>query len=329
MIKTFQIIKKVVADMGGTIEDFVPERGCYYVFLKGKRIFLERNISITRQSFISFQLTRCKEITYKLLTANSLPSPTTECFYNKNFEKVGAVKKLEKLNYPVILKNAVGSNSSGLFPFVNNANDAVKILKRELPHYRSMIVQEMVFGKEYRVLVLGEKVIGALELIHPYIVGDGLSTIRSLIHEKQRTTEKRTKFDARLLQTLRSQKVSLSSVIPKNKTIFFKRNSGWDEGGEARDVTDLVHKDVRDICVSASKTVGKYLVGIDVICKDITKKQSKKSFNILEINGRPDIYIHYNPTYGKSRNVLKDIINYLVKASAPFSARNTKGGSKK
>ncbi len=107
----------------------------------------------------------------------------------------------------------------------------------------------------------------------------------------------------------------LSTVIPKNKIIYIKRNSCLAEGGETRDVTDLVHDDVKKICVSASKTVGKYLIGVDAICKDISKKQTKISFNILEINGKPDIFIHYNPTYGKSRSVFKDILKFLVKVS--------------
>lgn len=65
--------------------------------------------------------------------------------------------------------------------------------------------------------------------------------------------------------------------------------------------------------MKASKVVGRYLVRIDVICDDISKKPSKKSFNILDINGKPDLYIHFEPDLGKARDVLKDIINFLIK----------------
>ena len=321
MKKSLQIIKEVIAEMGGTIEEFVPERGCYYINIKGKRVFLERNISITRQSFISVNLTKCKEITYKLLKANSLPTPKTVCFYNRSYNKENALEKLNQLTYPVVLKDASGSNSRGVVPFVESINEALKIVRRDLPGHRSMIAQEMVFGKEYRILVLGKRIIGALEMIHPNITGNGVSTIKELIREKQQTTEQRTIFDKELNKTLRSQKVTLDTILPKKKVIYIKNNSCLAEGGETSDVTDLVHKGVRDICVEASKTVGKYLVGIDVICNDIAKKPTKKSFNILEINARPDMYIHYSPTHGKTRNVLKDIIKYLVKQSSPLSSR--------
>ena len=313
--KHFLTIKNIVLDMGGAIEEFVPERNSFYVKLEGKSIMLENNISITRQSFVSVRLTKCKDIAYKLLLANGIHSPATESFYNQTYDKTISLEKLNKLKYPIVLKKAVGSNSRGIYTSVKDSKEAIKILDKELSRYKSMIAQEMVFGKEYRILVLGEKVIGALEMISPHVIGDGASSIKKLIKEMQSNTKERTKFDKKLAKILKNQNVSLRTVLPKDKIIYIKRNSCLAQGGETRDVTDLVHKDVRDICVNASKTVGKYLVGVDAICKDISKKQTSKSFNVLELNGKPDLFVHYDPTYGKSRNVFKDVLKFLAKIS--------------
>jgi cyanophycin synthetase len=313
MKKNPLIIKNAILKMGGTIEEFVPERGCFYIAIFGKRILLERKISITRQSFVSGQLTRCKDITHKLLIANNLPSPVSECFYKKSYNKNLAKLQLAHLKYPIILKDAQGSNSRGIFPLIGNIKDASKVLDEQLPHYRSMIAQEMVFGKEYRLLVLDEKIIGALEMIPPYALGDGFSTIRNIIEEKQLLTEKRTAFDEKLLQILKEQNVTLESVMPKNEIAYFKKSSCLAEGGETRDVTDFVHSEIEKIAVAASKVVGKYLVGIDVMCGDISVDPSLQSFHIIEINGKPDLYIHYSPTHGKTRNVVEDIVKFMVK----------------
>lgn len=315
MKKNVSIIKNTILDMGGTIEEFVPERGCFYANVLGKRILIERKISLTRQLFISGALTRCKDITHKLFKTHGLPTPETECFYKKSYDKGHAKKQLSMLKYPIIMKDARGSQSKGIFPLIGNPEDAMIVLEEELPHYRSMIAQEMVFGKEYRVLVLGEKVIGALEMIPPYVRGDGISTIRKIIEEKQNTTEKRTEFDEKLEQILREQNVTLESVMPKNEIAYFKRNSCLSEGGERKDVTDEVSGDVEKICVAASKIVGMYLVGIDVMCDDISKDLSEQSFNFIEINGKPDLYIHYDPTYGRTRNVVEDIVKFMIKAA--------------
>jgi cyanophycin synthetase len=311
----FAIFEEVVNDMGGKIEQFVPERNCYYINLGGKHILTHRCISIARESFISLELTRCKEMTHKLLIDRGLSSPATECFYRSTFTQKAAKEKLSKLKYPVIIKNAVGSNSLGIFPSITSATQALQVLKRELPTYPSLIAQEMVYGREYRVLVLGSKIIGALEMIHPFVVGDGKSNIRTLIHLKQNGTKRRTKFDSKFTKLLKNRNVTQETILKKGKKFYFKHNACLAEGGETKDVTNEVHPDVKKICVEASKSVGKYLVGIDVMCEDIASKPSKKTFSILEINGRPDMYIHYEPTHGKTRNVIKEVIKYLVKVS--------------
>lgn len=312
MKKNPQIIKDSILKMGGTIEEFIPERGCFYINVDGKRILIERKISISRKSFISGQMTRCKDITHKLLQEHDLPTPETECFYKKTYDRKKVEDQLSKLKYPIILKDAQGSNSRGIFPLIGKPEDALSLIEKELPSYRSMIAQEMVFGKEFRLLVLDEKVIGALEMIPPYAKGDGVSTIRKIIQEKQDSTERRTDFDEKLEQILKEQNVTLESIMPKSEIAYIKRSSCLAEGGEMRDVTDLVHPDVEKICVQASKVVGKHLVGIDVMCDDISKNPKEQAFNIIEINGKPDLYIHYKPTHGQVRDVVRDIVKFMV-----------------
>jgi len=313
MKKNPPIIKNAVLAMGGTIEEFIPERGCFYINIAGKRIFLERKISLTRQTCGAGQLTRCKDVTYKLLSKNNLPTPKTECFYKKSYAKEQVERQLSALQYPIVIKDASGSQCKGVFSFIRNLSDAMMLIERELPRYRSMIAQEMVFGKEYRILVLDEKVIGALELISPYIVGDGVSTVQEIIERKQYTSEWKTEFYEGLEAILKDQNVTLESIVPKNTIIYIKQESARTEAWKMRDVTGDVHEGVEKICVAASKAVGKYLVGIDVICTDISQDPLEQPFTILEINGKPDLYIHYNPTHGHTRNVVEDIVKFMVK----------------
>ncbi len=315
MIKNLRVIKSAVLGMGGSVVELVPERGCFYADVLGKRLLIDRKMAITRQSFVSSQFTRCKDITHKLLQENGLPTPETACFYGKSYERDEAEAQLAILRYPIILKDAQGSQSLGIFPFVKNVTEAIVILERELPKYKSMVAQEMVFGREYRVLVLDEKVIGALEMIPPYAKGDGVSTIRQIIEEKQNMTRRRTEFDEGLNRLLDEQMVALESVMPKDGIAYIKRSSCLAEGGETRDVTDDVHESIERICVEASKAVGKQLVGIDIICEDVSLELSSQTFDILEINGKPDLYIHYEPTHGRTRNVAEDILRFMAAAA--------------
>jgi len=313
MIKNPPIIKKVTKEMGGEIQEFSPERGCFYIKFGNKKVLLSRKFAISRDFTTGAEMTKFKDLTYLLLKQASLPTPKTVSFSKKNLKNLDIKKELSHLKYPIILKNAAGSNSIGIFSNIKTPQDAEKILKREIKNYSKIIAQEMVFGNEFRILVLNNSAIGALELIPPRIFGNGQDTVKKLIETKQKNTHKRTPFDNSLKNILKEQKVNLKTILPRGKSVFLRKNSSLAEGGETRDVTNIVHPGIEKICVKASEIVKKYLVGIDVICKDIRLDPKKQSFNIIEINGKPDIYIHYNPTHGKTKNVVRDIIKFIFK----------------
>lgn len=313
MIKNPPIIKKVVKEMGGKIKEVIPELGYFYIILKGKKIFVSRKFKISRNLNSGSELTSFKDLTHILLKDAHLPVPKTICFYRRNFSLADSKKKLKNLRYPIIIKDAEGSNSEGIFMGVKNPREAQKIIRREIKNFSHLIAQEVASGKEYRVLVLGEKIIGALEIIPPKVIGDGKKSIKKLIWEKQRKTEKRTPLNSRLVNFLKKQGFRLDSIPPKNKVIYIRESSCMAEGGETKDMTDLVNKKVKEVCIKVAMATDKYLAGIDLICDDISKDPQKQSFNIIEVNGKPDLYIHYNPTIGKTRNVVRDIINFILK----------------
>jgi cyanophycin synthetase len=312
MIKNPPIIKKVVEEMGGTIQKVIQERGYFYINIRGEKIFVSRKFKISSNLISGGEITRFKDLTYIVLKEGGLPTPKTVCIYRKTISKNQMDKKLGTLNFPIVVKDAKGSNSKGVFTNIKNIPEAKKIIEEQLEYFSSLVAQEMIFGKEFRILVLKNRVIGALELIPPRIFGDGESTVESLIVKKQKKLAQKTAFDDALNEILREQGVDLKSVPEKGKEIYIKKNSCLAEGGETRDVTDIVNEEIKKICIKATRTVGKYLSGIDIMCDDISKNTTEQNFNIIEINGKPDLYIHYNPTHGQTRNVIKEIINFIL-----------------
>lgn len=313
MKKNPKIIKETIREMGGTIEEILPERGCFYFTLNGKRVLVTRKFAISRDPISNSRVAKFKDLTYLLLKENNLPTPKTICFYERNFNLEDAKKSLEGLNFPIVVKDAQGSNSKGVFTNIATNKEALELIQKEFKNYKSIIAQEMVFGKEFRLLVLENRIIGALEMIPPRITGDGISTIGALIEKKQKETEKRTKFDESLSEILNEQGFSLDSVPEEGVVVKIKKNSALAEGGETSDFTDKINTKIEEICVKAARVMGKYLVGIDVICEDISKDPSEQTFSILELNAKPDLYIHYNPTHGETKNVIKEIVNFIIK----------------
>ena len=45
--------------------------------------------------------------------------------------------------------------------------------------------------------------------------------------------------------------------------------------------------------------------------QDISKKPTKNSYIIIEINASPGIFMHHSPYKGRPRNVAKEIIDIL------------------
>lgn len=313
MIKNPPIIKKIAKKMGGKIEELIPERGYFFIHIKGQDIFVSRKFKISRDLVSGGEITKFKDLTYIYLQRNDLPTPKTSCIFRQTLNIKKLEKELKTFSYPVIVKDAEGSNSKGIFSNIKDIADAKRIILKELGSFPRLIIQEMVFGREYRILILDQKAIGVLELIPPRVLGNGKNSVKDLILKKQKNTEKRTPFDNSLNKILEEQNLSLESVPEKGKTVYIRKSSSLAEGGETKDVTDIVNKEIVEICVKATRITKKYLSGIDIMCDDITISPKKQNFHIIEINGKPDIYIHYNPTFGETRNVVEEIINFIIK----------------
>jgi len=312
MIKNPPIIKKVVREMGGKIEELIPRRGYFYIFLKGKRFLVSRKFKIASNLTTGEETTKFKDLTYLLLSEKGIPTPKTISIHKK-LTPNRLQARLKTLKFPIIIKDAQGSQSQGIFANIADIKTAEKIIIKEIKNFPRLIAQEMVTGDEYRITVLGNKLLGAVKLIPPRITGNGKDNIKKLIEQKQKNARRKTPFDSSLNNTLSEQEFSLRSIPKKGTVVYIRRNSVLDEGGETEDATDQVHTKIKAMCTSAAMATGKYLAGIDVMCDDISKDPREQNFNIIEINGKPDIYLHYNPTRGKTRNVVKDIVNFILK----------------
>lgn len=312
MIKNPPIIKNVVREMGGKIEELIPRRGYFYVVLRGKRFLVSRKFKIASNLITGSETTKFKDLTYLLLNRKKIPTPKTVSIHRK-LSPNELRARLKTLKFPVIVKDAQGSQSKGIFANIADVNTAEKIIKREIKNFPRLIAQEMVRGYEYRITVLGKKLLGAVKLIPPRITGNGKDSVKKLIGQKQKNARRKTPLDSSLKNTLAEQGFTLRSVPKKGTVVYIRRNSVLDEGGETEDATEQVHKEIKKMCTAAAMATGKFLAGIDVMCEDISKDPRKQNFNIIEINGKPDIYLHYNPTRGKTRNVVKDIVNYILK----------------
>jgi cyanophycin synthetase len=308
--KNFDCIKRAVRSMGGKIEVISEPRHTYRIIL-GKKSFIFSIKLLLRDNLITTaRLAKCKDLTTAILEEATINTPKTFLIGEKT--PVKDLKKIfAKIRFPAVIKDSQGSESRGVFTGIKSTTEGLSIIKKNIPIHKSMLIQETASGKEYRVLVLGDRILGVLELIPPYVVGDGRSSVENLIRKKQAHTPSQTPLDSTLRKILREQKESLNSVPWRDKKVFLRNNSCLAEGGVSVDRTDEIDPKLARICQKAVRLVGLKMAGIDLLCKNL--KEGAKNYSIIEINGKPDLYIHHKPSVGKPRNVSLEIIKFIFK----------------
>lgn len=205
----------------------------------------------------------------------------------------GAFQYAQKLGFPVIIKPNSGSQGAGV-SLVYNKQEFYKAARGIFAIDRVMIVQEPVKGKDYRIVVLDKKIISAYERIPLNVIGDGKSTIKKLLKEKQKqfvasSRDTRIKVDdPRIAIKLKHQKFDLNSVPQKGETVYLLDNANLSTGGDSLDVTGKIHPAFRKLAISLTRDMGLRLCGVDfMIDGDISQKPGK--YWVLEINSAPGL----------------------------------------
>jgi D-alanine-D-alanine ligase-like ATP-grasp enzyme len=204
-----------------------------------------------------------------------------------------AYKFAEKMGFPVIVKPNSQSQGNGV-ALVHNKKEFYSRMRYIFKQDKIAIVQQQVIGKDYRIVVLDNKIISAYERIPLNILGDGHSTIKELLIKKQKyfiATNRDTQIktsDPRIQEKLKHQDLSFNSILSKEEKIFLLDNANLSTGGDSIDVTKKVHPSFKKIAINLTKDMGLRLCGVDLMIQgDITKKANK--YWVLEINAAPGL----------------------------------------
>jgi len=284
------------------------------------RYELVKQASRTRKdSYISPLIMENKGVTKQLLMETGIEVPRGEIHYGKeNLDKAFARWK----NRPFVLKPNSTNFGKAVFLFPQGCdkdhfNHAVASAFAE---DSAIILEEMESGKEYRFLIIGDSVPAVLHRIPANIIGDGLSTIKELVIEKNQDPRRGKgyvspleKISMKETETLYLQQQGLNwdSIPQKGKQIFLRENSNISTGGDSIDFTDNVHPGYKDIALAAAKALGAKIAGADIIIKDIKAPPSDKLYSVIEMNFNPALHIHNYPFQGKNRQVEKKVLDLL------------------
>ncbi|MEA5617770.1 cyanophycin synthetase [Cronbergia sp. UHCC 0137] len=201
----------------------------------------------------------------------------------------------QEIGFPVIVK-PLNLSQGILVTKVYNQIEYYEAANKILQIHSGIIVEKFYSGNDYRIVVLDNEIIAVYQRIPLKIVGNGQSTILTLLQEKQQNLLKIGRKiniqidDFRIEQNLQRQNLNFDSIIPENQIIYLLDNANLSSGGEAIDLTASIHPDFQKLAINITSDMALRLTGVDIITTDITKPMI--DYTLLEVNGSPSLS-HY------------------------------------
>ncbi|MFC1617965.1 hypothetical protein ACFL2B_01640 [Patescibacteria group bacterium] len=286
---------------------------------KGNKSRLIKASQPPQNSVVSHIICCNKFYTKIFLDRAKLPTPKGN-FYHSAAE---ALQNISKIRLPVAVKGTGGSGGENVIAGVESKAVLRKAIKDIAARCGSVIIEEMIQGDDYRVLVIDNKVIGCLKRFPARVFGDGRSTIKQLINKANKDPRRGTSFtkplvkieiDADTRAMLKKQRLTLASIPTAKKEILLKTRANQCQGGEVEDFTSRMHNDYKKMSIEAAQALADVkVVGIDFMTPDITQPLKKSRGVIIEANDAPMLQLHQLPTIGKPINVAKKFVQFVMK----------------
>jgi cyanophycin synthetase len=265
-----------------------------------------------------------KEFTKLLLREVSIPVPRGEVVRTEE----DAVDALDRIGVPVVVKPLDGRQGLGVSLNISTPEQMKQAFAVAQEFSEKVLVEELFVGKNYRVLVVGGRMSAASERMPAHVVGDGQHSIAELIeianqdpmrgegHEKPLT---QIRIDDIMTAYLCKAGLSLGDVPAVGETVLLRESINLSTGGTAKDVTDIVHPEVVEMCERAARVIGMDICGVDLVLRDIASPVEKSGVakpggGIIELNAAPGLRMHLYPSEGKPRDVGDHIIKMIYPA---------------
>ncbi len=275
---------------------------------------------IDTTSAIAESIAQDKELTKRLLDAAGVPVPKGRPVSDAE----DAWAATCELGGPVVIKPRDGNQGKGVAANVLTRQGvlAAYAAAREIsPH---IMVEQCLPGHDFRLLVVGNRLIAAARREQPVVIGDGQLNIRDLVTQVNgdprrgdghATSLTKIRLDDIALATLAQQGMNAESVPRKGARVILRNNANLSTGGTATDVTDDVHHDLAARAVAAAQMIGLDLCGVDVVCENVLNPLEEQAGGIIEVNAAPGLRMHLQPSFGKGRPVGEAIISSLFPRS--------------
>ena len=268
---------------------------------------------IDATSAIAESIAQDKELTKKLLHAAGVPVPLGRPVTSAEDAWAAA----QEIGLPVVIKPRDGNQGKGISVNISTKEGVMTAYNTAVSFRDDVLVERYLPGSDFRLLVVGNKLVAAARRDPPLVIGNGKNTVRELVEqvnadprrgEGHATSLTKIRLDDIAKNRLKEQGLDENSVPAKGTRVILRNNANLSTGGTATDVTDDVHPEVAARAIAAAQMVGLDICGVDVVCESVLHPMEEQSGGVVEVNAAPGLRMHLSPSFGKGRDVGEAVI---------------------
>ncbi len=269
-----------------------------------------------RTGAIAQEIAQDKQLAKKLFGATGVPVPAGHTAENPDEAWTAAID----IGLPVTVKPVDGNQGRGVSVNLCTEEQVRTAFEAAVQRSSTVLVEEHVQGQDYRLLVVGDRLVAAARRLPAQVRGDGVHTVAELI-EQANADPRRGDYHALPLSkiplddisrtVLTDQGLTPESIAPEGTVVLIRRNANLSTGGTAIDVTDTVHPFNAAFAVAAAKSVGLDIAGVDIVTEDLSIPIYEQGGKVIEVNAAPGLRMHVSPSEGRGRPVGEAIVDML------------------
>ena len=221
-----------------------------------------------------------------------------------------ALRTMRAVGAPVITKPHIGSRSRHSTVGIKTPEDLAVGFRKAQQLSPWIIVEQELQGYLFRVLLVRGKIAGIIRREQAHVVGDAVSTVRSLVEAENKNPRRAgptfhaLPTDAGVDDELARQNLKWDSILARGEVVNLNGHISRYYGGSTTDFTDRVHPENKILFERIAEVLGDSLVGMDFIIGDMERSwREQKLCGVIECNSLPNIDLHHDVLYGENRDV--------------------------
>lgn len=259
-------------------------------------------------SAVSLLICETKSIAETVARTIKMPVPASE-----RYESLDQAIKFMKRHGAIVVKPLDSAHGNGISLNVKSKTHLEKAIRLAKKYSRrAPLLQQMVEGRDVRIMVIDGKFVAAVTRVPATVLGDGKHSIEELIKRENKNPRRSSGFRGRLkVINIQAAKAYLSGkmrrVPKKGEAVPVVGMGNTSMGGHAEDYTDKLPAKIYRMAEKYARSLKLPVCGVDIILDD------DGNYYFIEANAAPGFGPHHHPRIGEERDVTGAFVDMLLK----------------